>query len=701
MLDFPNAPNAGDVFAEWIWDGVKWMSAANAGTISGDASGATVLATGSTTARTLATRGAEVFNVRDWGCKQDGSTDDYAALNACVAAAGAAASATGNATIYFPPSAHPLCLSQCINLPSNVTWWAHPGTVTIRPTTTNTTSNPLLFSASGQSNITFYGLTIDGGGQDFANGNDVVVTQQINGITFDHVTIQNTNGRGIQSQYANNFVLRACRFLNIGNHWKTTLVPGDRKEGFNNGLGDYVTWGFGQTIENCYFLNCGYGPVNLGHITGVRITGNTFDSEWQHTYAWSPAPGAGDFPAPIFLHYCFEAEVAGNYIRRSPGNGIESDGSSRVTITGNNIQNCGAGAILVYEEAGYETAHYSIAGNVLMNNNNNPSTNWPGGISLASNTNSSPGVDDVRIVGNVIGDDKTTHTQKWGIYVPPTLPVITNLWIDPSNSFFGNLNAPISSSVPATTYPTLNVTTLTTSTLTATASAAVGSGTKNALTVTPGAASSNAITLTQSGTGGISISPAVTLSAALALQSGAAVSGAALTVAAGETITGGGLTVTAGTVALQSGASISGGAVYIGTNLTAQGLVLNGSATQQKTMDYRTANGIRWRFGTVTNETGTGNAGSDFEIGNYDDGGSTQITGPGVLQLTRATGAVQLGAPGAGIVMGALGATIRSGSGAATGTQPNGSLWIRNDGTTGARLYVSAGGGTWAAVAGV
>jgi hypothetical protein len=45
--------------------------------------------------------------------------------------------------------------------------------------------------------------------------------------------------------------------------------------------------------------------------------------------------------------------------------------------------------------------------------------------------------------------------------------------------------------------------------------------------------------------------------------------------------------------------------------------------------------------------------------------------------------------------------TIRSGTGAATGTQPAGSLWLRTDGAAGSRIYVSAGGGTWAAIAGV
>jgi hypothetical protein len=56
--------------------------------------------------------------------------------------------------------------------------------------------------------------------------------------------------------------------------------------------------------------------------------------------------------------------------------------------------------------------------------------------------------------------------------------------------------------------------------------------------------------------------------------------------------------------------------------------------------------------------------------------------------------------PGAnGIIVGTP--TIRSGTGAATGTQPKGSLWLRTDGAVGSTLYVTQGGGTWAAVAGV
>lgn len=53
------------------------------------------------------------------------------------------------------------------------------------------------------------------------------------------------------------------------------------------------------------------------------------------------------------------------------------------------------------------------------------------------------------------------------------------------------------------------------------------------------------------------------------------------------------------------------------------------------------------------------------------------------------------------LTVNAAGPTVRSGTGAASGTQPRGSQWLRTDGGVGSTLYVSQGGGTWNAVAGV
>ena len=69
--------------------GVDQMTVSNAGVVTansfvGSASSATALAAGSTTARTLQDRFADVVNVKDFGAVGDGSADDGPAIQAAI-----------------------------------------------------------------------------------------------------------------------------------------------------------------------------------------------------------------------------------------------------------------------------------------------------------------------------------------------------------------------------------------------------------------------------------------------------------------------------------------------------------------------------------------------------------------------------------------------------------------------------------------
>lgn len=90
-LDFPNNPTVGQVFTSgdrsWKWDGVLWNSNVS---LTGPTS---IVATGSTEARSLENRFADVVNVKDFGAVGDGVTDDTAAIQAAVN--------TGK-NVYFP-----------------------------------------------------------------------------------------------------------------------------------------------------------------------------------------------------------------------------------------------------------------------------------------------------------------------------------------------------------------------------------------------------------------------------------------------------------------------------------------------------------------------------------------------------------------------------------------------------------------------
>jgi hypothetical protein len=100
--------------------GVDQMTVSNAGVvtansfvgaISGNMSGSTAIATGSTTARTLANRFADVVNVKDFGAVGDGVADDTAAIQAAIN------STSPFGSVFFPESTYKI--SSTITLPSS------------------------------------------------------------------------------------------------------------------------------------------------------------------------------------------------------------------------------------------------------------------------------------------------------------------------------------------------------------------------------------------------------------------------------------------------------------------------------------------------------------------------------------------------------------------------------------------------------
>ena len=86
--------------------GVDQMTVSNAGVVTANSfvglNNSNVTATGSTTARTLANRFADVVNVKDFGAVGDGVADDTAAFSAACAAAPTTDCISNNFNIQFP-----------------------------------------------------------------------------------------------------------------------------------------------------------------------------------------------------------------------------------------------------------------------------------------------------------------------------------------------------------------------------------------------------------------------------------------------------------------------------------------------------------------------------------------------------------------------------------------------------------------------
>ena len=123
---------------------------------------------------------------------------------------------------------------------------------------------------------------------------------------------------------------------------------------------------------------------------------------------------------------------------------------------------------------------------------------------------------------------------------------------------------------------------------------------------------------------------------------------------------------------------------------------INSVAGSHRGLRIRSAGVDRWIVRVnSTAETGS-NVGSNFEIYAFSDAGSSLGA---FLTLWRSTGRLTLTNVGTtgGIELGSSGPTITSGSGAPSHTPPNGSIYLRTDGTASTTLYVRAGG-SWTAL---
>ena len=99
--------------------GVDQMTVSNAGVVTansfvGSASSATALATGSTTARTLANRFADVVNVKDFGAVGDGVADDTAAIQAAINYAGGISN--NPTSVYIPSTQNGYRVTSTLNI---------------------------------------------------------------------------------------------------------------------------------------------------------------------------------------------------------------------------------------------------------------------------------------------------------------------------------------------------------------------------------------------------------------------------------------------------------------------------------------------------------------------------------------------------------------------------------------------------------
>lgn len=138
--------------------------------------------------------------------------------------------------------------------------------------------------------------------------------------------------------------------------------------------------------------------------------------------------------------------------------------------------------------------------------------------------------------------------------------------------------------------------------------------------------------------------------------------------------------------------------VVIGT-VSATGsasLAVSAPAGADAGLQFRTGLLRRWNVNRAWDAESGSNAGSTFNINRYNDAGGWLSTS---VSIDRATGRVTFGdvTTSSGIELGSGGPRITIGTGAPSHSAPNGSVYLRTDGTATTTLYVRAGG-AWSAL---
>jgi polygalacturonase len=312
-----------------------------------NASGALVNAVG----RTVHQKLQETISVKDFGAVGDGVTDDTAAIQSAVNAAGGKA-------LYFPGGTY--IVGEIITVLSNSSLYGDPGVTTLKlKTKTYAPANVSIFVLTNITNVYIYGLTFNGNkGNIGTTRNPINTVFQTTKVTFDTCEWINCEGICLNvSTVVDNFAVLNCRFINCGG-------ATDNSDGYRNQAIAFSADGASRSkdieITGNYFFAIGLDCISMTNLDNVvvsnnsaynsytflfntptiystinlTVTGNVIYNTNQGALNNSVNPVAIDLPAVI------NATVIGNAIFDTDQAAIGIfDGSDNVVVSNNTIVN--------------------------------------------------------------------------------------------------------------------------------------------------------------------------------------------------------------------------------------------------------------------------------------------------------------------------------------------------------------------------
>ncbi len=360
----------------------------------------------------------QINNVKSYGAKGDGSTNDTAAIQSAVKASGS------HSTIFFPPGVY--VLSDGITISNNnVEIYGSGATIT------QTSWQSTIGSSLNVDSIYIHDLSINITAN--KGGPTIYMTGSPTNIIIERVNINNSRHNGIAigspagSSTADNIIIRNSRITNPGDAGiqlagKRVLVEGNYISGSPyNGIDSNA---FDTTIKNNYLIGNGTSTSDIdltarngiyvgAQVSNVIIEGNTSINNGNAT-----RPGDG---INTTITNVQRAIINGNIVTGNTRNGIETSGK-RFVITNNIVQKNNTPGKVDYGIR--SDGPYSIISNNILDENFNRGISVTGSFTRVENntiTNSLIGIEvggspmTISIANNTITKNGTAGHQ--GIYI--------------------------------------------------------------------------------------------------------------------------------------------------------------------------------------------------------------------------------------------------------------------------------------------